>query len=194
MMLPLLLFAVLSCSTPGPNTLMLAACGANFGFRLSLPYSAGIVVGRACLQTAVILFLGALFTAFPPLHAVLRVLGSLYLAYLSYTIATARPLERLDPGDRQLTFGQAALYQFVNPKVWANTTTAVSVFVRGTEDFYLHAALVVVTFALVSAVANSLWTLFGVQIGKLLRSPGSLRLFNYSMGALNAACIVLIWA
>jgi threonine/homoserine/homoserine lactone efflux protein len=179
---PLFVFAVLSCGTPGPNTLVLASCGANFGFRGSLPYSAGIVVGRAVLQLLVILVLGMLFASSPAFHGVLRVLGTGYLLYLSYAIATARPVDRA--ADRPLTFRHAALYQFVNPKVWANTTTALAVF---------DPAMVVVMFAVVSTICNSVWALFGVQIGKLLRSPGSLRAFNVAMGTLNAACIVLIW-
>ncbi len=192
-LVPLVVFAALSTSSPGPNTLTLASCGANLGFRLSLPYSAGIICGRAALQTAVIAFLGILFTSFPALQTALKVLGSLYLAWLSYKIATARPMEQLKADDAALTFNQAALYQFVNPKVWANTLTEVSLFVNGPGSFYLNAALVVAVFALVSLVGNSVWTAFGVQIGKLLRSPASFRAFNVSMGALNAACIVLIW-
>ncbi len=192
MILPLILFAILSCTTPGPNTLTLASSGANFGFRRTLPYSLGIVVGRAGLQILVIAFLGVLFASSPIFQSLLRVLGSGYLLYLSYKIATAQPVQRAIPG-RELSFTEAALYQFVNPKVWANTTTAIGVFVSGSAHYLMHASAVVVTFAIVSLIGNSVWTLFGVQIGRLLRSPVSRRRFNYSMAALNAACILLIW-
>jgi len=140
----------------------------------------------------VISFLGLVFAKSPGLQGTLRVVGSGYLLYLSYKIATAKPV---DPAvqTRELSFSHAALYQFVNPKVWMNTTTAVTVFVEASDRFYLHATSVVIVFALVSLVANCVWTLFGVQIGKLLRSPGSRRVFNLAMASLNAACIVLLW-
>lgn len=189
---PLLMFASFACFSPGPNTVALAACGANYGFRRSIPYSLGVIAGRTCLQLVVITFLGVLFARSPGFQGVLRVVGSGYLLYLSYRIATAAPVDASEP-KRQLTFSHAALYQFVNPKVWMNTTTAVTVFVEAADHFYVHAASLVLVFALVSLVANSVWTLFGVQIGKQLRSPGSRRAFNIAMAALNAACIVLIW-
>jgi threonine/homoserine/homoserine lactone efflux protein len=188
--IPLVMFAALAVSTPGPNTLLLASSGANFGFRRTLPYSLGIVAGRSVLQVCVIAFLGVLFATTPELQTVLRVAGSVYLVYLSYKIATARPASA---AERPLTFAHGALYQFVNAKVWANATTAVSVFVQAGDGYYARAAILVVAFATLSFFANCAWTLFGMQIRRVLRSPAALRHFNYSMGALNAACILLIW-
>ena len=38
-------FAIVAGFTPGPNNIMLAASGANFGFQRTLPHIFGIVAG-----------------------------------------------------------------------------------------------------------------------------------------------------
>lgn len=190
--LPLILFAILSCATPGPNTLKLAFCSANFGFSRAIAFSNGIIIGRIFLQISVIFFIGALFTVFPKSHCILKVLGSLYLAYLSYKIAMVNPLKQSNH-NKPLTFTQAATFQFLNPKVWANATTAVGVFIPVNNGFYYHALAVIIIFAIISLLSNSIWMIFGIQIGKLLKSSYSRRVFNLSMAALNASCIALVW-
>ena len=40
-------FAFVAAITPGPNNIMLAASGANFGFKKTIPHIAGVVVGSS---------------------------------------------------------------------------------------------------------------------------------------------------
>jgi len=51
--IPLLLFAVVMVGTPGPANMLLMTSGANFGFLKSVPFVAGVAVGKlfinACL-------------------------------------------------------------------------------------------------------------------------------------------------
>lgn len=42
---PLLTYMATMSVTPGPNNLMLAASGVNFGFRRTLPHMLGISIG-----------------------------------------------------------------------------------------------------------------------------------------------------
>lgn len=191
-LLPLIVFAVFSCGTPGPNTLKLAFCSANFGFRRTIPYSNGIIIGRILLQITVIFFVGALFVTFPMSHTILKILGSVYLVYLAYKISIVNPLKQSE-NNKPLTFTQAAIFQFVNPKVWANATTAVSVYIPVTTDYYIHALILIIIFAIISLFANFIWMLCGIQIGKLLSSALSRRIFNLTMAALCASSIVLVW-
>ncbi len=46
----LILFALASSLTPGPNNLMLKASGANFGFLRSIPHVLGISIGFLVLM------------------------------------------------------------------------------------------------------------------------------------------------
>lgn len=88
LLLPLLALGISMSLTPGPNNFMVAASGANFGWRRSLPLYFGIVAGFVSLLLAVGFGLGAVFERYPILHEVLRYAGAAYLIWLGIKIAT----------------------------------------------------------------------------------------------------------
>src|SRR6185436_17980675 len=114
MLLALATFCFVSSITPGPNNMMLLASGANFGFRRTLPHLMGVSIGFGAMVFAVGLGLGGLFTAYPALYDVLRVVGGAYMLWLAYRIATASGLG--DGGSvtaRPMSFLEAAAFQWV---------------------------------------------------------------------------------
>ena len=68
---------------------MLAASGANFGFRRTLPHIFGILFGFCSLVVAAGLGLATLFVAMPWLYNVLKVISVLFLLYLAWKIGSA---------------------------------------------------------------------------------------------------------
>ena len=71
--LALLVYALVTSITPGPNNLMLLASGVNFGIARTVPHMLGISMGFLVLLLAVGLGLGAVLTAFPALHTGLKI-------------------------------------------------------------------------------------------------------------------------
>jgi len=129
--LALLLFAFVSSITPGPNNLMLFTSGVNFGFVRTIPHMLGIGVGFLILLLAVGFGLGALLTAYSPIHTVLKVAGGAYLLYLAWKIATSRTMGKAgETGARPMTFLQAAAFQWVNVKAWVMAVTAMSLYTQ----------------------------------------------------------------
>src|SRR6185312_5237953 len=91
-LLSLCWFAAIASITPGPNNIMLAAAGVNFGVRATFPQMAGISAGLILATAAAGLGLGTLFSEYPALREVLKFAGVLYILYLSWRIATAGSL------------------------------------------------------------------------------------------------------
>ena len=60
---PLLTYMATMSVTPGPNNLMLAASGVNFGFRRTLPHMLGISIG---VGIQIVLVAGLLAWVMPP--------------------------------------------------------------------------------------------------------------------------------
>lgn len=185
------LFALVAGFTPGPNNLMLAASGVNFGLRRTLPHLLGVVAGYPVLFAAVGTGLGGVFQRLPWLHTALMIVGSLYLAWLAWKIAFA-PAMSSDPGERRpLNFWQAAAFQWVNPKGWMMAITAISVYATPGEN-YLHQIAVMTLVALIVTLGStSTWAGFGIGIRKLFENrPVLLRAFNISMGVLLLASLL----
>ena len=190
--LPVMLFAFVMSATPGPNNIMLTASGANYGFRRTLPHMFGISCGFLALIATVAAGLGALFVAYPPLQTALRVVGSAYLLYLAWRIATANPEGNRGGEGKPITFLEAAGFQFANPKAWIMAISAVSAFTLSGDAYVVSAVAVALTCSLVNLPSIGMWAAFGTAIGRLLRSANAWRRFNHAMGGLTAACVLLI--
>lgn len=123
------LFAFLSIITPGPNNLMIMTSSMNFGVRKSLPHFFGIIVGFPLMLLAMGLGLNAVFESLPWFHTALLVFSLLMMVYLAWRIASFSPsADALKPGAKPLSFFNAVLFQWVNPKAWFMATAAVALF------------------------------------------------------------------
>jgi threonine/homoserine/homoserine lactone efflux protein len=181
-------FCFVSSITPGPNNMMLLASGANFGFRRTLPHMFGITLGFSLMVLAVGLGLGGLFTAYPALYDVLRVVGAAYLLWLAWRIATASGIGDGSSSSRPMTFLEAVAFQWVNPKAWATSLGAITAFVAP-EEFVLGVLIVTGVFLLVNLPCIASWAGFGVVLRRFLDRPWTLRAFNVSMAVLLVASI-----
>ncbi|MGR3636737.1 MAG: LysE family translocator [Shimia sp.] len=183
----LTLFAFVSSITPGPNNLMLMASGANFGFFRSIPHMLGIGVGFVVMVVLVGVGLMQLFDLVPLLHTVLKVASVAYLLWLAWKIAHAGAPQNSDKTGTPMTFLQAALFQWVNPKAWTMALTAITLYAPGRS---LWAVLsVAAVFGAINLPCVSSWTVLGQQMRRLLTSPTRLTTFNWTMAALLVASL-----
>jgi threonine/homoserine/homoserine lactone efflux protein len=183
LVLALVLFALVSSLTPGPNNLMLMASGANYGFRRSIPHILGVSIGFTLMVLLVGVGLLQVFDAFPVSYQVLKVSSVIYLLYLAWKIGTAaRPNSDTKAESKPFTFIQAALFQWVNPKAWTMALTGVSIYSPSQSTAAM--AFVAGVFGAVNLPCISLWTTLGKQLQALLTSRARLRAFNIAMAIL----------
>lgn len=188
----LALFAFVSSITPGPNNLMLMASGANFGFRRTIPHMLGVALGFVFMVLLVGAGLVQVFDAFPVSYTVLKVVSVVYLLWLAWKIANAAPVEAQGAAGTPMTFLQAAVFQWVNPKAWAMALTAISAY---TPDQTLMTILLVgVIFGAINLPSVGSWTVLGQQMARFLTSQRRLTLFNWTMAVLLVASLYpVIW-
>ena len=180
-------FAFVSSVTPGPNNLMLMASGANFGFGRTIPHMLGVGLGFTFMVFVVGIGLIQVFEMVPGSQAVLRVVSVAYLLYLAWKIANAAPPEAGGATGRPMTFLQAALFQWANPKAWAMALTAITLYAPSRD---LGAVLVVAAvFGAINLPSVGCWTLMGRAIRRWLTSQGRLRIFNRTMAVLLVASL-----
>lgn len=187
-------FAVVMSVTPGPNNLMLMASGVNFGFRRTAPHMLGVIVGFLILVLLTGVGLVRLFEAVPAAYAVMKVVSAVYLAYLAWRIATASPVAASGAAAaRPMTFLEAALFQWVNPKGWAMALSAMTIYAPA-ETAWFGVALVAAVFFVISVPNSAAWTLMGVQLRRFLQDPARVRAFNWICAALLIASLYPVLA
>lgn len=116
---PLYAFVFFGLASPGPNVIMLIASGARFGFRKTLPHVIGVALGVAVTAGLTGLGLGALILQYPNIAFTLKILAAGWIFYLGYKLFRSLNAPKTDTKDRPFTLIEAAIFQWVNPKVWA---------------------------------------------------------------------------
>ncbi len=177
-------FAIASSITPGPNNLMLMASGANYGLRRTVPHMLGISLGHAFMVFMVGVVLLQVFTAYPILNTVLKVVSTGYMLWLAWKIANAVPPEAKAVEGKPFTFLQAAAFQWVNPKAWFMAITAISGYAPQSMGVAIGALVVAIVFASVNLPCVTVWAWMGVQVRRFLGTAGRLRAFNIAMALL----------
>ena len=190
--LPLLTYVATMSVTPGPNNLMLAASGVNFGFRRTVPHMLGISIGHG-IQVAIVAGLLAWVMAWlDDMRLGLVLAGCAYLLWLAWRQAQAG-----QPGGgnsaQPLGFVGAALFQWVNPKAWMMVLNAAILFLPRGGGWGAALSLALVC-TLVNFPCIALWAVVGDRLRFRLRDPRALRVFNYAMALLLAATAVWLMA
>lgn len=192
-------YALVTSITPGPNNLMLMASGANFGLRRSVPHMLGVGIGFMVMLFCVGLGIAQLFEAVPVSYRILQAFSVVYLLYLAAKIArsgppgdpctvltnealapdAAEPVTTAPHNARPLSFLQAALFQWANPKGWVMALTAISLYAPSRDLPTL--LILTLVFGLINVPSVSVWTILGTQMQRLLTNPRRLAVFNGAM-------------
>jgi threonine/homoserine/homoserine lactone efflux protein len=191
--IPLAIFAFVGSFTPGPNNIMVTASGTAFGFTRTVPHILGISFGFAVMVVAFGLGAGQLLQAYPAWHQWLRIAGALYLLYLAWRIARAGDPGAAESARRPLSFLEAALFQWVNPKAWTLALGVVVAFTAPGGSVALQLAVIVAVFSTTNVVSLAAWCAFGMAIRRFLSSPRALRATNLAMAALLALSVILLF-
>ena len=189
--LPFAAYSFVMSITPGPNNVMLTASGATFGFRRTIPHMLGISTGCGIQLLAMCAGLGAVFTRWPQLQPVLRWAGALYLLYMGVRMLGSGPVgDRSNP--RPVTFVEAALFQFLNPKAWIMTLTAASLFLPHDLGVLGTGAYMLFFMVIMNMPSIAVWALFGSALRRFLERPASRMGFNAAMAVALAATGVIM--
>ncbi|WP_428774799.1 LysE family translocator [Vibrio sp.] len=178
------LFAISSSVTPGPNNIMVMTSGVNFGIRKSLPLLTGICVGFTAMLLLVGLGFSQLFELFPGLHFIIKCVGVLYLLYLAYLIASSAGMASSNIQSKPFSFMKGALFQWVNAKAWVVATGAIAAFTSAGTSFFSQNIMIAATFFVVSFPCVGVWLAFGSMLKNILSSSSRRKWFNVTMSGL----------
>jgi threonine/homoserine/homoserine lactone efflux protein len=181
----LLSYVSLMSVTPGPNNLMLAASGGNFGFRRSIPHLLGISIGHGIQVFIVGVLLAWVMASINTVRPILGVFGCAYLLWLSWKIWKAGSPEGKESA-KPMSFLAAALFQWINPKAWVMVINTVILFLPAEQNSMLAAAGLAVLCALINLPCICIWAWLGDALRQHLLIPKILKLFNGIMASLMA--------
>ncbi|MFC7420065.1 LysE family translocator [Iodobacter arcticus] len=181
----LLSYVSLMSVTPGPNNLMLAASGGNFGFRRSIPHLLGISIGHGIQVFIVGILLAWVMASINTARPILGVIGCAYLLWLSWKIWKAASPEGKEAA-KPMSFLAAALFQWVNPKAWVMVLNTVILFLPAGQNNIIAVISLAALCALINLPCICIWAWLGDALRQHLLVPARLKLFNGTMAVMMA--------
>lgn len=180
-LLTLVLASVVVMGSPGPSTMSATAVGAAYGFRRSLKYTCGLILGTTAVLFAVAIGVVAVLLSIPHGAAVLVATSAVYIIFLSFKIATAPPLASQRHQVAAPGFVGGFLLAIANPKAYL----AIGAVFAGTSNFGDdHALDAVVKTALLSVmivIIHVCWLVAGASLSRVLHDPTTSRIVNVSL-------------
>lgn len=179
-------------ATPGPNNSILTASGIKFGFKRTIPNIFGIPTGHG-IQLALVCFgLGSFFIKFPNFLDYLKYIGSAYLLFLAWKMFGSLNPSSNDDKSVPLSYFEAILFQFVNPKAWVICITAFSLFFPKDENIIIATLFMVIMSTLINIPSISIWAFGGSIIRKYLRNLYLKKIVEWCLASLLVGTAVLI--
>lgn len=190
----LISYIVVLSITPGPNNLLLAASGVNFGLRRSLPMGFGIIVGGGIQCFLTILLFSQLFTYLHVVRLPIAVVGCIYLLWLSWRLYSASAPDAQHGEGKPMTFMQAALFQWVNPKAWIMMINMAALFMPQQGSLLLGSIIIGLTNSVACYPSVLVWSILGDRLRLALQHPRYLHYFNVVMAvSLALTAFWLLW-
>ena len=175
--IPLASFAVVTTFTPGPNNITSASMGVLYGYRETVRYLTGIMVGFFFIMLLCAYVSSALLNTIPSLEPILRVIGAAYILWLA--IGTARSSYAFDHSEATpMGFKKGFFLQTLNPKVAVYGLTLYSTFLSSAAGNYFVLAVFALLFAIIAFCATSTWAFCGAAIRQHLHQPRLRMLIN----------------
>jgi threonine/homoserine/homoserine lactone efflux protein len=191
-LISVLLFAVSTTLTPGPNNFMLMSSGLNYGPRRSLPHFLGVCLGFPLMFLILALGFGVVFIKFAVIKHILKILGSAYLLYLAFKILNSSNATDKISEDSPFTFFHAVMFQWINPKAWLMAISAISIYT--VSDHYFYSVIYMsIIFLLVCIPCAGVWLFMGTKIKQYLTTDNHRRIFNFCMAAALIGSIGMIF-
>jgi threonine/homoserine/homoserine lactone efflux protein len=181
---PLILFVISASITPGPNNVMILSSGVNHGVRNSIPHFLGIVFGFTLMVFSLGMGFGVIFENYPIIHQLIKIIGIIYLLFLAWMIASSSNTSLENSQAKPISFWQAVLFQWVNPKAWVMITGAIAAFTTLSGDLLSEVLIITFLFCIFVIPCVSVWLFFGVALRKYMKKSQHLKIFNGSMAAL----------
>lgn len=187
--LPTALFALATSASPGPVNIVAASSGINFGLLRTLPQVLGATVGFSSLLVAMGLGMHVLVTSLPIVHLLLKVLGSLFLAYLAWKLWRASGSAAEVAIQKPLSMLDGMIAQWVNPKAWIVAASGIAAYTYPGEAYGASVIAMSIVFLLVCFPSVGAWALFGATTRKLLKTERAIKRLNAVMSVLLLASI-----
>lgn len=189
-----LLFAAAMVASPGPANMVLVAAGARFGLLASLPFIAGVALGKQLVIWPIGLGLSGATGGMPWLGEALRWISAAYIVWLAWRIAgsSLRPGAAGDSAPSPPGLAAGLIVHPLNPKAWAMVIAAFASFAPTAAPPLATTATLAIGFLAVQALFHPLWCWGGAALAARIKGQRAERLLMRALGLATLTALGLV--
>lgn len=169
---------------------MLLASGVNYGFRRTIPHLLGVSFGFTLMIVIVGAGIAELFESWPVAFKVLKILSVIYMLWLAWKIVNSGSPHSKTNDKKPMSFLQASLFQWINPKAWTMAIAAITIYTPNHDMKTVY--VVALVFGLINLPSVGCYALMGQKLSGWLSHNHQLRIFNLVMATLLILSLVMI--
>ena len=182
-------------ATPGPNVALIVGTSLTHGARTGLMAVAGVNIGVMIQLAVVAAGLSWIVDMFARNFDLIRFAGAAYLLFLGIqTLWKARKPAPPTPLSSERAFARGFAVAFANPKTLIFQAAFLPQFLSDGEGRQAQLWLLAATFAIISAVGDTIWALCAVRARAAMSGRVQLIADRISGGILIAGAGVLLAA
>jgi threonine/homoserine/homoserine lactone efflux protein len=185
----LALFAASQIGTPGPANMVLLSAGARFGLLRSLPFVAGVALGKQLILWPIGFGLLLLAQMSPWIFTAFKTASVVYILYLAWRIANMR-LSAADGDVAAPGFFAGLIVHPLNPKAWAMLSVSFTTFVPPGADLFAATLQVAITFVVIQFLFHPLWCASGQAIARVVAGTRGEKWLMWVLAALTVASVL----
>jgi len=185
----MVVFAVALLGSPGPATISLAASGIAYGYKRSMPFLMGIIIGFFFNMLAVALGLGYIFTHYSEVYDAFKYISFVCILYISYRVATSGPIQL--QGAKPFSYMQGILLDVTNPKAYVASIAVLTQFAKSDVHYYRSVAIIIATNMVLASVLQFGWCYAGDRLSKLVSSPKASSRINVVLAIVMVASVAI---
>ncbi|MFM2577425.1 LysE family translocator [Vibrio fortis] len=186
------LFAFVTAITPGPNNLLLANSGAQFGIRKSWRHLIGIRIGVIGLILLCACGVGVAIQTHPNWYLAIKYIGLAYMFWLIIKLLCTNSFAGKATKSKPINVTQATLFQLGNMKAWMASLALVTSYSLP-SDYWLSVTLISFVFTTFGLFANMTWVWVGQKIRVYLNTTIKQRMFNISLAAITFVSLLPVF-
>ena len=193
---PLTAFLTLALSaifTPGPNNILCMTLGQKLGFKKTLKYIAGALLGYCSLLVLLALLNAVLYKYIPAIKYIMGVLGALYLSYMAWKIYHSSSNSKSKSSnfiDEDKLFITGIYLQFINPKAVLFGITILSTFAFPYFQDPQRIGLLILTLVFLTSISLCTWASFGSLLNNFVKNNE--KVFNITIALVLLYCAYVI--
>ena len=189
--IPFFTYVFIVTFTPGPNNIMSMINATNYGYKKTLKFMFGVFSGFFILMILSSFFNLFLAKSIPKIKPYLKIIGGLYMLYLSYKILMSSK-EKDDSKEikKPLTYYSGIILQIVNVKVILYCLTVVATFILPNYENTLILMSFSFLLAFIAFISLNVWAFLGNFFNKYIKKYQ--KVFNFVMAILLAYTAVLV--